>query len=200
MSEIKTFGSHLVNIDLFPEDPVIIDAGACQGNFIDDIRRLVKNPLFLAIEPSNSNYKYLIEKYDNISQRETGVVFIHAALVGEDEPKKMEFVEFEGLPEWGNVSGLYNRPVKAKYDVETTTLREVLGLLPETQISLLKMDIEACEHKVVEGMTKGQAERIQQITMEVHEGLRGMQGKLEWLGYDTKFKNGELYGVRRELA
>ncbi|MCP3968243.1 MAG: FkbM family methyltransferase [Lentisphaerae bacterium] len=198
MSEIKTFGSHLVNIDLFPENPVIIDAGACQGNFIDDIRRLVKDPLFLAIEPSNSNFRYLIEKY-NISQREVGVVFIPAALVGEDEPKKMEFVEFEGLPEWGNVSGLYSRPVKAKYDVETTTLREVLGLLPKVPISLLKMDIEACEHKVVEDMTFDQAKRIQQITMEVHEGLRGMQSKLEWLGYDTKFENGELYGVRKKL-
>ena len=194
MSEItKTFGSHLVNLDLLPEQPIIIDAGTCQCNFIDDIYKWVEDPYFIAIEPNKSNAKIISERNDE------RILLIEAALVGSTEPKTMNFDEFVGLPEWGNVTGLYKSRKHKTYKVETLDLKELLAFVPVGTIDLFKMDIEGCEHAVVQDMTKVQAKRIKQITMEVHNGLQGMLTKLEWLGYNAKFENGELYAVRQEL-
>ncbi len=194
LETLKMFGSHLVNIDLFPEQPMIIDAGACQGNFIDDMYKWSETPFFFAIEPSSTNAMVLHKKYQH-----NDIILIEAALVGSNEPKVMKFNEFEGLPEWGNVTGLYESRKHVTYEVETLDLKELLGMIPNETIHLLKMDIEGNEHGVVADMTRQQAKRIQQITMEVHSGLQAMQGKLEWLGYNAKFENGELYAVRQEL-
>lgn len=194
MSKVtKTFGSHLVNLELFPEQPIIIDAGTCQCNFIDDIYKWTEDPYFIAIEPNRSNIQAIKERDDE------KILLIEAALVGSTEPKVMNFDEFAGLPEWGNVTGLYKTRKHKTYKVETLDLRELLAFVPTHTIDLLKMDIEGCEHAVIQDMTKEQAKRIIQITMEVHNGLQGMLTKLEWLGYDAKFENGELYAVRQEL-
>ncbi len=190
MSKTKTFGSHLVDLSLMHEGGCIIDAGTCQGNFIKDIRKHVNPCFIIGVEPNKSNQQYLRDM--NFED----VVVIEAALVGSKEPKIMKFNEFAGLPEWGNVTGLYQTKKHITYDVETLDLRELLGVVPCEYVDLLKMDIEGNEHQVVQDMTKAQAERIQQITMEVHNGLQGMMAKLEWLGYTTEFTNGELYAVR----
>lgn len=189
------FGNHLVDISKMSETPLIIDAGACVGNFIDDIFKWTEDPMFIAIEPCKSNVEILRAKY-----RKDNVITIEAALVGGAEPSILEFDEFEGLPEWGNVTGLYKTRPHKTYKVETLNLKELLDFIPHDIIDLLKMDIEGCEHQVIQDMTMNQAKRISQITMEVHNGLGGMLSKLEWLGYNTRFENGELYGIRKELG
>jgi len=200
MSKIKLFGSHLVDIEKLPERPIIIDVGACQGNFIEDLyNQLMQynsmiNPFTFAIEPNRANAKILREKY-----HQADVIVIEAALVGSTESATMEFNEFIGLPEWGNVTGLYENRPHITYEVDTIDLKELLMAIPYETIDILKMDIEGNEHQIVQDMTKNQAERIKQITMEVHNGLRSMPDKLKSLGYDVSFENGELYAVWKKL-
>jgi len=194
MSQIKTFGSHLVDFDLIPkEGGVFIDAGTCQGNFIDDIFKHVKNPHIFALEPNRDNYRLIRENYGGDINMHTN----EAALVGSGEPKTMRFAQFDGLPEWGNVSGLYSIRKHKMYDVDTTTIHEVLKEIPMDIIHHLKMDIEGCEHKVIKDLTKDDAKRIQQISLEVHNGLQGMLEHLEVIGYDAKFEKDELYAITR---
>jgi FkbM family methyltransferase len=192
MPEIKTFGSHLVDFDMIPENGVFIDAGACEGNFIDDVIKHSVEPIIIAIEPNVHNYVGLSRKYKTLP-------IIKAALVGSDEPRQMRFADFTkvGLPEWGNVTGLYENRKPYHYDVRTITIRELLTMIPECPIHHLKMDIEGCEHGVVKDLTMEDAKRIQQISMEVHNGLQGMVEHLEGIGYHTKFENGELYATAR---
>jgi FkbM family methyltransferase len=195
MSKIKTFGSHLVDFSLIPENGLFIDAGACQGNFINDIQLHASEPFIIAIEPNRQNFKDLKARdYDR-------VMLINAALVGSCEPKKMAFNDFNevGLHEWGNVTGLYSNRSHKTYDVKTIDIREVLGMLPNKTVHHLKMDIEGCEHQVVADLTTTQAEMIQQISMEVHNGLQDLEGNLKKLGYNTNFEKGELYAVRKTL-
>ncbi len=195
MSKIKTFGSHLVDFDLIPPNGIFIDAGACEGNFIKEVKAHSKSPFILAIEPNKKNARELIhEKYDQ-------VIVLEAALVGSNEPKKMPFNDFNacGLPEWGNVTGLYENRPHTTYEVETMDIAELLGIVPSLIIHHLKMDIEGCEHGVIKDLTLEMAERIQQISMEVHSGLQFMELDLKKLGYDTQFDKGELYAVRKEL-
>jgi FkbM family methyltransferase len=195
MPEIKTFGSHLVDFDMIPENGVFIDAGACEGNFIDDILSEAINPYIFALEPNRSNYRLIHDVYKGY----TNIHAFRAALVKSGEPKTMKFADFTHvrLPEWGNVTGLYENRKPKYYNVQTMTIRELLTIIPEGPIHHLKMDIEGCEHGVVKDLTKEDAQRIQQISMEVHNGLQGMVEHLEGIGYHTKFENGELYATAR---
>jgi FkbM family methyltransferase len=196
MSKIKMFGSHIIDFSLIPDDGIFIDAGACQGNFIDDIKKNVKNSYIFAIEPNKENYRLLNEK--NYGR----VMLFKNALVGSEEPRHVEFWDFSdiGLPEWGNVSELYGARKHKNYMVKTINIRELLAIIPPGPIHHLKMDIEGCEHKVIADLTEDDAKRIQQISLEVHNGLQQMEDRLKKLGYNTQFENGELYGVRKELG
>lgn len=191
MARIKTFGSHLVDFSVIPEDGLFIDAGACQGNFIRDIQANIENPRIFALEPNQSNIANFINTFAGVS----GIALVKNALVGSGEPKVMKFAEFDGLPEWGNVSGLYSSRKHKTYDVRTITIRDLLDVMPNGIIHHLKMDIEGCEHGVVNDLTVDDAKRIQQISMEVHNGLQGMVKHLEKIGYHTQFENGELYAT-----
>lgn len=194
MSEIKTFGSHLVNMDMIPlENAVFVDVGACVGNFTADILKMKTiDPMIFALEPNRDNYMTFRETYGQYKYMHTK----EAALVGSKEPKTMLFAQFDGLPEWGNVSGLYTNRKHVNYEVQTITIREVLDQIEiDRPIHHLKMDIEGCEHGVIADLTTTDAKRIQQISLEVHNGLQGMLEHLTKIGYDTKFENGELYAV-----
>ncbi len=199
MSKIKTFGSHLVDFSIIPDNGVFIDAGACQGNFIDDIQKHVREPFIIAIEPNKENFKNLLEK------RYERILILGYALVGSCEPKRMKFDDFgdAGLPEWGNVTGLYKTKRHITYDVDTIDIKEVLAYSPTGVVDHLKMDIEGSEYEVVADLTTSDAEKIIQISMEVHGRdevqIAMMEAHLKIIGYRTQFEKGELYAVRKEL-
>ncbi len=187
------YGSHLIDLGVLPDAPVIIDAGACEGCFIEDIQNRIVSPYIFAIEPSIKNIKAL-EQAD--SQQ---TVLIRAALVGEKEPSEMRFYDINGLPEWGNVTGLYASKKHTEYIVETINLKDLLDTIPLETIHYLKMDIEGSEWDVVSDMNEGTAKRIEQISMEIHSHLDKITEKLEAIGYKIFYEKGELYGVRQEL-
>lgn len=187
----KLFGSHLVNLSMLPDDAVVIDAGACVGNFIKDIQKHVKNPFVYAMEPSKSNLPELSKLI------ESGSILVGAfAFVGEKEPKEMQFREILDRPEWGNVNGLYAPRKSISYMVKTLNLEELMDVIPFETIHFLKMDIEGSEWDVVNDMNSESFERIQQISMEIHCHRMDITKKLEDIGYTTYYENGELYGVR----
>ena len=187
----KLFGSHLVNLDMVPEDAVIIDAGACVGAFITDIRKHVKEPAIFALEPNKKNILEL-KKIGNI-------VVIEAALVGKKESKEMRFYEIKGFSEWGNVTGLYTNKKHTEYIVDTVNLKDLLQMIPPETIHYLKMDIEGSEWDVVNDMNLDTFRRIEQISIEIHTHPLKITKKLEDLGYRILFEKGELYAVREGL-
>ena len=121
MSKIKTFGNHLVNFDIIPSNGVFIDAGACVGNFTKDVRAILPESYIIALEPNVKNYDELV------AQHNPKMLLLQMALVASHEPKKMKFAEFRGLPEWGNVSGLYANRKHDFYDVNTIDIKELLA-------------------------------------------------------------------------
>lgn len=188
----KLFGSHLINLSMLPDAAVVIDAGACVGNFIKDIQRHVKDPFVFAIEPSKGNIPELSKLI------ESGSILVgNFVLVGEKEPKEMPFREFPDRPEWGNVTGLYAPRKSKSYMVKTINLKKLLDVIPLDTIHYLKMDIEGSEWDVVNDMNEESFERIQQISMEIHCHRMDITKKLEDIGYKTYYENGELYGVRQ---
>ena len=188
----KLFGSHLIKLDMLPDNAIIIDAGACVGHCILNIQEHIKNPYVFAIEPHKNNVLEL-KKIENI-------VVIEAALVGEKEPSEMLFSEIKGLPEWGNVTGLYASKKNKEYMIETINLKNVLDTIPLETIHYLKMDIEGSEWDVVSDMNEDTARRIEQISMEIHSHLDKITEKLEAIGYKIYFDKGELYGVNKKTG
>ncbi len=191
----KLFGNHLVNLDILPDDAVVIDAGACEGNLIKDIHERIGNPYIFALEPNKRNFESLLQT------RPKDTIVLNVALVGEKEPKEMRFYEIHRFPEWGNVTGLYTNKKNTQYMVETINLKDLLDTVPLETIHYLKMDIEGSEWDVVNDMTEEHANRIQQISMEIHSNGMKIKSKLERLGYETYWMNGEkgqgeLYAVR----
>jgi FkbM family methyltransferase len=190
-SKIKTFGNHLVNFDIIPDGGTFIDAGACVGGFIDEVISRVKEPLIFGIEPNENNFAHLSNKYAEIP-------LIKAALVGHGEPKEMEFSCFDHLPEWGNVTGMYGNRKPRFYTVKTVTLSSILKDLDV--VHHLKMDVEGCEHKIIATLAQHEADKIQQISMETHNGFQSLLLHLVGLGYSVEeSEKGELYAVRKEL-
>jgi FkbM family methyltransferase len=198
---IKTYGGHLVDLELLPERPVIIDAGAGWGKFNESLSSQIleynnmMNPIFFAIEPNKNN----IETLKEADYPDT--VIIEAALVGSYRPRHMAFQQFE-MKGWGNVNGLYSEytgRMVDNYEVVTINIKELLAAVPQHTVDLLKMDVEGSEEEIISDMTKEHAERIKQITMELHSGARAITTKLEALGYNVKFENGELYACNGDI-
>jgi FkbM family methyltransferase len=62
------------------------------------------------------------------------------------------------------------------YDVQTVTLAEVLRIIGESKIDLLKLDIEGAEYDVLEGATDCVLDSINQIIVEFHDHCLESEG------------------------
>ncbi len=190
----RLYGNHLVDLNLLPDGAVIIDAGACVGGFMKDIEQHVNSPHFYAIEPDKDNVKELIKA--NLEQ----TVIIQAALTERKIGKKAKFYLTHARPEWGSITDIHNSG-DASYEVDTITLKRLIDGILFHKIHYLKMEIEGAESGVVHEMNESTANRIIQISMELHDANSNkLRDKLESLGYETEYFDGELYAIRNNKS
>jgi FkbM family methyltransferase len=187
--------NHLI-IPKYLDNKIIIDAGSNIGNFIDKIRSIGIESNIAAIEPCKSNIDILNNR--NLEN----VEIINKAMVGIGEIKTITFTEIDGLSEWGSVTdintdrGLSKGRKTYRYPVEVVTLDDLITKYNE--IDYLKMDIEGCETDVILTMNSYMASKVKQISMEIHNGDENkLEEKLNNIGYETLFKSGELFAIRR---
>ena len=184
LTEIERIG-HWVDLDKLNKDSVIVDAGACKGEFIDKIQEYIKC-FIIAIEPNPKSTLMLFEKADETFE---------AALVGRNMPRKMTFFDYPQI-ERGNLFNLYPNSSE-NYLVIAITLDDVFRRCEK--IDLLKLDIEGAEKDLIETMTQEDADKIIQISMEVHSNcdINQLKEKLDELGYTTTIcPRNELYATK----
>jgi len=204
---------HIINFEMLPENATIIDGGVCQGDFINELHCYTNPEKFkiIGFEASSLNSANMPAEFKGVSD----VKIYNKILVGESSNTHEKFIEYEDLPEWGNMNGMYDpfaaeRGKKRKETiVETITLKKIFDLYELGQIDYLKLDIEGAEFDLVETMTLEVAEKIKQLSMEVHyiqdpsdPGLLqrlidGLSNKLVALGFETSYYSNELYGFRK---
>jgi hypothetical protein len=90
--------------------------------------------------------------------------------------------------------------------VQTYTLSEVVSEISETEIDLMKVDIEGSEYEVLYSSPPKLLQKIKRIYVECHEvenspptyNLQHMKSFLEELGYHVEIAKGEsiLYATR----
>jgi FkbM family methyltransferase len=181
-----------------PEMPldIVIDGGANEGHFVEKLRELNVNAKIICVEPSKHNIDILRKKnFENI-------IIEESALLGINPPSSIIYTEIIGLSEWGGVKGkntaaAIKRGCKTiNYRVKAISLETLFKTYELGKIDYLKMDIEGAETDVILTMTKELASKIKQISFEVHNNDSNLLEKaMGDLGYDTIFKEGEIYAI-----
>jgi|6_EtaG_2_1085325.scaffolds.fasta_scaffold15591_4 FkbM family methyltransferase len=204
---------HMIDTDLLQKDSIIIDGGVCIGEFIHELANLTDISQFTIIgfEPSKTNIESLAETFKG-----SHVQIEAKAIVGKNFPDKTLFYEYKnaGLEEWGNVIDYHGPAARARgakevtYLVETVTIEKIFSIYNIPRIDYLKLDIEGAEFDIVRTMTQEIANKVYQISMEVHDeeqnpsrsraaSVNLLNDGLVKLGYETHFEKGELYGYRK---
>jgi len=189
---------HLVDLDLLPDDPIVVDAGACIGGFIVAIRDLRPKAKIFAIEPCRRNLEDLRVMVAVLPR----VELVEAALAGTSGTLLLTdpIGENGRYYQWPsvyltNAARAFSRSdfVEAKiYNVPAVTLADVVG---DAHIDYLKMDIEGAEADVLDaGLDPDQ---IGQLSMEVH-GPIPLEQRLRDLGFaGIEVRGSEVYARGR---
>lgn len=187
---------HPVDLERLPAAPLVVDAGACRGMFIDGIRQQRPEARIVAIEPHPEHVGKLRGRDDEL------LTVIEAALVGEGGPTEVVFCPHANYPKWGRVLLRGQNPPcwwEEERDVlvPTVTLADIVGQYGH--IDLLKMDIEGAEKPVLETLSPSVATQISQICLEAHNWAISAEDAadlLKNLGFITTIDGFEIGAVR----
>lgn len=207
LTEISRSYQHFINLAMIDDNSIVVDAGACEGAFIENIRayRQGNKCRIIAIEPNRGHAEQLRNR------RLPGVTVLEMALTGKDYGGKVLFYEHFELPEWGNIFKFF--PTKNKkgeirsyqtYMVKTFMINDIFSELKIDRIDFLKVDIEGAEGEVLDEMTEETASKITQIFVEGHKSFPkiiapDMKRRLTILGFEVQILRDKIdvYGVRR---
>ncbi len=199
--------SHRIDVGNLKRESVIVDAGACRGDFSKFIRSKLPNSDIYAIEAQIPNIKHL--------SKIKGIDVLHSVLMGQNCPDDVVFYEYVGKPGKGSAYEKHNddRFPKFKnvrpYNVKCIRINDIFTSLGLDEIDYLKLDIECAEHDIFNTMTMETAKRIHQLSMEVHliPGVDKdflsvsnlLMDRLTHLGYTYKFfeDERELWAIRK---
>ena len=191
--------AHMINMEMVTDSPIIIDAGANVGWFIERMKSEFPNVKLISIEPGKTNMETIKSKFGNTSN----VKLLEGALVGV-KTKKATLTEIisvanhQGNKEHGENRyhqwhNLYDSvPERSdldhvnQYEVKCYTLEDILSDIEK--VDYLKMDIEGSEYDVIETMTQEVADKISQLSYEDHTKHRVVEAheKLKELGFNIK--------------
>ena len=182
---------NFVDMSYIDDSSIIVDAGACIGLFIEDLRKNAEASKcrVIALECNIDNVNVLVSKHLQ------NVKVYNRALVGQDTPESTLFYQYLGFEQWGATRDRIelgprrmSNGVK-KYMVRTVRINNIFDDLGVDYIDFLKMDIEGTELDVLDTMTHETASRIKQLSVEVHITMDyrpPIKKKLEQLGYEAQ--------------
>jgi FkbM family methyltransferase len=207
MPNIKSINGHCFDIDRLNPGSIIVEAGACVGSSTQVFRKYTDCKIFM-IEPNKRNCE------EAKSYNYKNVEIIQRAFAGHNVGNKVQFVSYiskqANYKEWGNIVGKVqfqdggHKPEDnvriVKYDVETIKINDVFDFLKIDKIDFLKMDIEESEYGVIKTMSRETADKIDQISYELHsdDWLEFMTKKLTEFGFKVFFipKELEVYATK----
>jgi FkbM family methyltransferase len=132
---------------------VLVDAGAFIGDTSAWYLSRFQDANVWALEPNPEN-RALAER--NLARYGNRAVVLPLALSGREE-----IVHFDGTGTAGSIG-------KTGYEVRTTTVPELLKIIPSGQIDVLKIDIEGAELDVFEANPQAWLPKVGLIIAELH--------------------------------
>jgi FkbM family methyltransferase len=170
------FNNHILDVSILSDNPIIIDAGACQN--IDIPVDVLKNYTIYTIEPEIDNIKILEEKISERTDKDN-IHLIKKALVGNNFEDQVTLYTFGSeKPGWTSIfeTACANDPMKEynkSYKVDTITISELCDMFEH--IDYLKMDIEGAEYDIFKTISNKDLNKIQQISLEYHKEKQGVE-------------------------
>ncbi len=209
----KIGGLHFIDFEKLPGSPIIVDAGACMGKYIEVLNERIDGCRIFAIECDRDNVRILREK-----KFPHNVKICNKALVGIKPKKNFTYHQYIGLPYSGTV-GYEKEYIKKrrrykgvlKYSVRNLGINDMFSEFRVDRIDYLKMNIEGMERDILAAMTKETASRIGQISLSIHTNIRDdlnssplkasteidMRARLKELGFNVEKVDRRLfYGAR----
>ena len=162
MKQIVIKEHTLIEDLLVNKELVIVDLGACQGEFIDEIIKNYKVKKAVLVEPNPTNFSKL--NYDQSS-----ITCLNMAIKS-GEKQKIKFIEDLDSPYNGSLIFDYFDNQKIHL-IETVNLSEIYKILDNTKIDILKIDIEGAEYDLLINATDEELLACNQITVEFHDFL-----------------------------
>jgi FkbM family methyltransferase len=174
--------------EYFNENLVIIDLGACKGEFTTKMEDVYKLKKAILVEASFKNFSE-IPKKDNY--------VLYNRVISNNQNQLVEFYEDSNSPY--NGSTIFNYFDGVKHEVLTITLDEIIKENDITEIDLLKIDIEGSEYELLNNIQDETYSKINQITVEFHDFLnedlipktKEIIEKLSKLGYSYEVSSAE---------
>jgi FkbM family methyltransferase len=171
---LEKIGIYFIDFKKLRDNAVIVDAGACRGEFIKIMNQCSQSAKskIMAIECDKDNINILREKnFPNVT-------ICEKALVGYGSRKNLIYHKYIGRPYSGSV-GYEKTYIKKcgefkgiqKYEVETLGINDIFSELGIDRIDYMKMNIEGLERDVMAAMTEETASRIDQISISIHANI-----------------------------
>jgi FkbM family methyltransferase len=155
--KVKIIKEHSFYEDILRDEIVIIDLGACRGEFIEEMNSLYKVKKAILVEPNPTNFKHLIKRENYI---------LYNNLISNKE----EIIKF-----WEDPKSPYNGSVVFNYfngiehQIESITLDKIINDNNIDYIDILKIDIEGSEYELLENINIDILGKVNQITVEFHD-------------------------------
>ena len=187
---------HFINMKGLNDKSIIVDVGACEGDVIKELRgyKQTRRCKIFAIECNKKLAKNLRK------QNLFNVEICEKALVGQDIEGDVLFYEGRRGTNWGSIApALVSERWKDAtdiYKVKTLKINDIFDEFGIDRIDYMKMDIEASEKMIIETMSEKTAEKIKQISTEIHWKNKHTRiskeriiNQLEELGFKMKIED-----------
>lgn len=175
--------------DLLNEELVVVDLGACRGEFIGELENFFKVKKAILVEANPTNFKTLINKPNYV---------LYNNAVSNVANETIIFYEDTKSPY--NGSKIFNYFNGVEHKIKTITLEELMTENNIDYIDILKIDIEGSEYEVMSNISDECYSKIRQITVEFHDFVdsnlkiktENVIQKLESLGF-SRISKGVKY-------
>jgi FkbM family methyltransferase len=154
----KNIMEHTFFDDLLNEEIIVIDLGACKGEFINELEKNYKIKKAVLVEANPSNFKHLTEKDNHI---------LYNRVISNESDSLVKFYEDPKSPY--NGTKFFNYFDGIEHHIPTITIEDIIKENNITYIDILKIDIEGSEYEIMPSISDETYNIINQITIEFHD-------------------------------
>lgn len=154
----KIIKEHTFFDEYFRNEIIIVDLGACLGEFSNEMDNLYKVKKSILVEANPTNF-------NKINKKENYVLY--NKIIHSKSGDKINFLEDPKSPYNGTTMFNYFNPVK--HVIETISLEDIIKENDIDYIDILKIDIEGGEYDLMSNLSDEIFNKIGQITIEFHD-------------------------------
>jgi FkbM family methyltransferase len=155
---IKEIKEHSFFEDKFNDQIVILDLGACRGEFTNEINSLYSIKKVILVEANPTNFRTLQNKENYI---------LYNNVISSRDGDEIQFLEDTNSPYNGSI--IFNYFNGTIHKIKSISIKTIMKENNIDYIDLMKIDIEGSEYEILENFDEEDYKKINQITVEFHD-------------------------------